>query len=114
MTDPALFDYVDPDPFGEETPKRTADAVEEMGSANERELLRRQRAYRRYKLGRATAEDIDTVQLDLAKFCRVFESTHAANPHDTALLNGRREVFMRMFDFSELDLAQLYRKYVGR
>lgn len=112
MSDPTLFDY--DDPFADEQQVFVTQMDEDTKVVVERELIKRQRAYRRFMLGRASAQDVEIVQLDLAKFCRAFETTHAATERDTALLNGRREVFMRIFDFTQLELAQLYAKYQGR
>lgn len=40
---------------------------------------------------------------DLAKFCRANESTFDADPRIHALLEGRREVFLRIINFLSID-----------
>lgn len=40
---------------------------------------------------------------DLAKFCRANETTFDADPRIHALLEGRREVFLRIINFLSID-----------
>lgn len=75
-----------------------------------REWLRsRQLAYHRVFLGHGT--DTDEVLQDLAKFCRAHESTFHADPRVAAMLDGRREVFLRIAHHLHLDDEQLWAIY---
>lgn len=44
---------------------------------------------------------------DLAKFCRAHESTFNADPRLHAVMEGRREVFLRIQQYAELGEAEL-------
>ncbi len=72
-------------------------------------LLGRQQAYQR-RLG---GVDPDTLLVlrDLAKFCRANESTHDADPRIHALLEGRREVWLRIAHHLKLDTDRLWQLY---
>lgn len=59
--------------------------------------------------GRATAFAI--VMEDLASFCRENKSTFHPDPRVHALLEGRREVLLRMQDYTNLTVDQLFAKY---
>jgi len=51
-----------------------------------------------------TGADGDLVLLDLARFCHAYLTTHLeGDPHGSALLAGRREVFLRIVEFMRLD-----------
>lgn len=54
-----------------------------------------------------------TVLEDLAQFCRANETTFHADPRVHAVLEGRREVFLRITAHLELDSAELM-KLFGR
>lgn len=45
---------------------------------------------------------------DLAKFCRANETTFRADPREHAVLEGRREVFLRIANHMNLSTEQLY------
>ncbi len=48
---------------------------------------------------------------DLARFCRAEESTFHADPRVAAMLDGRREVYLRIMDHFKLDPEVLWAKY---
>lgn len=51
------------------------------------------------------------VMADLAKFCRANESTMDTDPHIHALLEGRREVWLRITKFLNLTDQELWKIY---
>lgn len=53
------------------------------------------------------------VLADLKVFCRANRSTFDADPRVHALLEGRREVVLRIIDHLELTVEQLVAKYGG-
>lgn len=56
---------------------------------------------------------VKAVLKDLAKFCRAHESTFHKDPRAHAVIEGRREVWLRIQNYIELDteeLIHLYRK----
>lgn len=56
----------------------------------------------------------EEVLRDLAKFCRAHESTFHTDPRAHAVLEGRREVFLRIARHLHLDDDKLYEYYAGR
>lgn len=75
-------------------------------------LRRRQQAYTAvFATGNASEDDLKFVMLDLAYFTRAYSPTWNENQKVQDLLEGRREVFMRIMDFTSLDHDTLYRKY---
>lgn len=54
------------------------------------------------------------VMEDLAKFCRAEESTFNSDPRLHALLEGRREVYLRIMDHLQMDIESLFVKYGGK
>lgn len=55
------------------------------------------------------------VMIDLARFCRAAESCVVTGDHDrTLLLEGRREVYLRIQDHLRLQPEQLYALYAGQ
>lgn len=54
------------------------------------------------------------VLADLAKFCRAAETCFHDDPRKHAVLEGRREVFLRIADHLNLTTEQLYGLYAGR
>lgn len=72
----------------------------------------RQGAYCRvFETGNPTPDDIHIVLQDLAQFCRANESTFHSDPRLAAMLDGRREVFLRIRDHLMLDTDALLFKY---
>lgn len=53
----------------------------------------------------------EAVLKDLSKFCRKNESCFHADPRIHAVLEGRREVAIRITDFLTLSVEELFRKY---
>jgi len=51
------------------------------------------------------------VLMDLAKFCRAHESTFHADPRIHALMEGRREVWLRIAEHLNLDMDTLWSLY---
>lgn len=45
---------------------------------------------------------------DLAKFCRAYESTFHPDPRVHAVLEGRREVWLRIQEYLELSVDEVY------
>lgn len=56
--------------------------------------------------GSETPESI-AVREDLSRFCREFQSTFEPDPRLHALLEGRREVMLRIHDYLTLSVDQL-------
>lgn len=54
----------------------------------------------------------DEVLFDLAKFCRAHETCYNADPRIHAVLEGRREVWLRIQKFSRLSPERLLEIYV--
>lgn len=55
------------------------------------------------------------VLIDLARFCRAGETCVIAGDHDrTLILEGRREVFLRIQEHLRLQPEQLYALYAGQ
>ena len=51
----------------------------------------------------------EKVLADLAKFCRAHETTFHADPRIHAVLEGRREVFLRIMEHLQFTADQLYK-----
>jgi hypothetical protein len=51
------------------------------------------------------------VLIDLAKFCRAFESTFHPDPRVHAVMEGRREVWLRIQQHLQLTDAELWAKF---
>ena len=49
---------------------------------------------------------------DLAKFCRFHTTTFHADARVAAQLDGRREVFLKIIEYLQLDFEELYRLHV--
>lgn len=92
-----------------EARRHVEDGTHEAGRLLERRAL----AYRRVFSGQPQDDDVDVVMLDIAKFCRGFNPTFHPDQRVHALLEGRREVFLRIMDFTRLDHDALLRKYTG-
>lgn len=75
-------------------------------------IRRRKQAYTAVFSGKASEADVEFVMLDLAHFCRAYTPTfHPTNPKIQDLLEGRREAYMRIMDFTRLSHDTLYVKY---
>lgn len=53
----------------------------------------------------------DIVIKDLAKFCRAHESTFHKDPRMHAVLEGRREVWLRIQEYLQLTIEQIYQTH---
>ncbi len=73
-------------------------------------LRSRQLAYQRVFLGHGI--DTDIVLHDLAKFCRAYESTFHKDERFHAVLEGRREVWLRIMEYLKLTPDEIYRLHV--
>ena len=51
---------------------------------------------------------------DLAKFCRANETTFHADPRIHAVLEGRREVWLRIMEHLQLSEDELWRLYTAQ
>lgn len=51
---------------------------------------------------------------DLASFCRAAETTFRPDPREHALLEGRREVFLRIAKYMNIPSEQIYEILAGR
>ena len=56
----------------------------------------------------------EEVLADLARFCRAGASTFDPDPRIHALLEGRREVYLRIMDHLHLTEDELLAKYAGQ
>lgn len=56
----------------------------------------------------------ETVLEDLAKFCRANASTYHPDPRTHAVLEGRREVWLRIQHHLNLDTERLWQLYGGK
>lgn len=74
-------------------------------------LLDRKRAY--LQTFEKDSIPVEEVLKDLERFCRAHTSTFNPDQRVHALLEGRREVYLRIKDFLELDLEELLIKYKG-
>ncbi|WP_414464365.1 hypothetical protein [Hyphomicrobium sp. DY-1] len=84
-------------------------------AATKQFLQQRRVAYARlFGMGEPTDKDIEVVMDDLAKFCRAFETTFHADPRMHAVLEGRREVFLRILEHSMIPFEELFNRYHRR
>ncbi|MDE2020402.1 MAG: hypothetical protein KGJ13_08710 [Patescibacteria group bacterium] len=74
-------------------------------------LLRTGRAYK--TVFKTDDPAVETVLKDLAKFCRANRSCFAPDPRLHAVLEGRREVFLRIVEHLNLTPDQLFVKFGG-
>lgn len=68
---------------------------------------------RDYRLAFSTVP-AQNVLIDLAKFCRANETCFQADPRMHAVLEGRREVWLRLMNHIRLNPEELYAIYEGR
>lgn len=71
--------------------------------------MRRQAAYHRV-FNRQNVY-LDVVLKDLAKFCRAHKPTYQQDPRAHALLEGRREVWLRITHHLQLSPDELWQLY---
>lgn len=94
-----------PDYFSEEAKERTQARNQKRENARAF-LFQRQSAYK--ELFKKESELAKVVLSDLAKFCRADKSTFDADPRVHALMEGRREVFLRIMEHLELPSEVLW------
>lgn len=75
-------------------------------------LRGRRNAYRR--LFGLESQDAQVVLNDLAKFCRANQTTVTKDDRASLVLEGRREVWLRLQQHLQLDEETLWRLYDGR
>ena len=75
-------------------------------------LRNRRLAYQRAL--NAESIDVQTVLADLAKFCRASSSTFDADPRVHALLEGRKEVWLRIQQHLNLTDDQLWNLFTRK
>lgn len=71
-------------------------------------LTRRQKDF---QMTFGSGEFAEAVLADLARFCRASETTFHADPRIHAVLEGRREVWLRIRDHLDMDDETLWQKY---
>lgn len=72
-------------------------------------LITRQQAYQQTFNLESLA--VQKVLLDLAKFCRANASTFHQDPRAHALLEGRREAYLRIMKHINLDTEEFIKQY---
>lgn len=73
-------------------------------------ISRRGSAYRAIFSG----PNADLVLVDLASFCRAHQSTFHEDPRLSAMLDGRREVYLRIINHIKLTEAELFTLSTGK
>lgn len=63
--------------------------------------------------GKPLDGDVERLMLDLAHFCRGFETPYSPDERTHVLLAGRNEVFWRIMDHTRLDVDTLMKKYAS-
>lgn len=84
--------------------------IKDTVSAVKALFAKRSLAYRRV----FRMDDVDSVIVlkDLAKFCRAHESTYHADPRIHAAMEGRKEVWLRLQNYLNLNSEELYRLHM--
>lgn len=72
-------------------------------------LFKRRRAYLRVL--DKNNKDVELILRDLAKFCRAHETTHNPDERLSAVLEGRREVWLRIQQHLNLTEEELWSIY---
>ena len=83
-----------------------------MIEALKRYLGNRRRAYQRV-FGTGNPDAVVVMQ-DLARFCRAYQTTVTSDARASAVLEGRREVWLRIQQHLQLDEDTLWQLYHGR
>lgn len=88
-----------------------------MSIERSREQVLREQLFLRQRAYRTTFNpdsEMDKIILeDLARFCRADETTFHPDPRIHAVLEGRREVFLRIMEHIGMDSEKLFLKYKG-
>lgn len=109
--------FVEGDIFDPEVAVKAENITHEKAVDNDDALAayirRRQAAYKNvFTVGETNADDLEFVMLDMAAFCRAYTPTfHPTNPKIQDLLEGRREVYQRIMDYTRLSHDTLFIKY---
>jgi len=90
--------------------ERAVEDVEDKDSQTASYLRRRQSAYKRL-FNSADPTDLRIVMEDLMQFSRAMQPTWDVNPKRQDLLEGRRELFLRIVNHTRLDFDTLYLMY---
>ena len=101
--------HEDPD-FIETIEHETVQRVVDADTAAKDLLAQRATAYKAVFLG-ADPRMVAAVMEDLTKFCRGFETTYDDIPSRQQHAEGRREVWLRIMDFTRLDPDALFDRY---
>lgn len=116
-----MIDFVEgegDDEFDPQTEDRAVEAIEKAQAAEaeqvEQALRRLREAYKRVFAGNPMGDDVNVVMTDLAYECFGFASTYHVNPREHARREGRREVFQRILDFTDLPSDTLRRLYLTK
>lgn len=72
-------------------------------------LFKRRRAYQRVL--DKNNKDVELILRDLSKFCRAHETTHNPDQRLSAVLEGRREVWLRIQQHLNLTEDELWSLY---
>lgn len=72
-------------------------------------LFARRQAYA--QVFRPEDRHVERVLKDLARFCRATDSTFHEDPRAHAVLEGRREVWLRIMKHTKLDADQFWKTY---
>lgn len=87
---------------------------EQTEAQDDAKVRRVAEAYRRvFNEGKPMDDDVNIVMMDLASYCRGYSSTFHQDSREHARLEGRREAFMRIMDFTRLDHDTLMRIYLS-
>lgn len=97
--------------FDTPTPREQKAHRDELVQATEVLRARREAYGRVFGEGTCAQDDVQLVMRDLSYFCCAFRSTFSEDARVSANLDGRREVFLRICDFTQLDIETLFRKY---
>lgn len=111
--EPFEVELLDLDPFDPKTAdhieKVTYESTKDVDQGTRDYLERRQNAYKAiFRPGMRSQADIDIVLRDLALFCRAGTTRYHADPVLREMLEGRAEVFLRIWRHTGLTLDQLY------
>lgn len=92
----------------EEPINDTINTLEELERRRVEFLRGRMFAYRRvFGEGQGSADDLAIVMADLREFCRADRSAFHADARVHAMLEGRRDVYLRIREHLDLTLEQL-------
>lgn len=94
--------------------KLRADTVSEVTSAEKQYIAERSRAYKEvFSPGETSEGALEFVMKDLAKWSRAYEPTfHPTNGKIQDMLEGRRETFQRIMQYTHLSADTLFNKYM--